>query len=271
MFAFLGDRRVERAALLASLLLLAITLLMIKPIYDQVGDITVSWVYDVSIVVVAFLGAVLAMMLAQALERGEVLRTMWLMLGMGLILWGGGEAIWAVYDLLLEEPESVTLADFLWVIGYIPLFIALYLRFRTLRASPERGRIIAVVLIAALLIALAAIYVFQPILADEELSSLERIVYILYPVGDLIIGILALLVVFTLSGGALSRPWALIASGFLIVAVADLLYSYAEWQGTYQPEGTTNLISGLTDVPYYASYLLIVLGLYMQARLQDVA
>ena len=34
-----------------------------------------------------------------------------------------------------------SIADIVWVLGYVPLFTALYLRYRTLRSTPEPSRL----------------------------------------------------------------------------------------------------------------------------------
>ncbi len=256
---------------IASLALAAVILILyLKPVYEGLGDAVVRPIYDLSIIAIALAGSVLAFMLARSLEPGEVLRTMWQTLGLGLLLWGSGEAIWAGYDLFLGEVPFPSVADIVWLIGYIPFFVSLYLRYSTLRAAPEASRVLIIVVLSAILIGVGGYFVLLPIIQDPGENLLAKIISVLYPVGDILLALIALLVVLTLSGGALSRPWALIAAGFLVVAVADLLFYYADWNELYQPEGTINLITGLADVPYYASYILIALGLYMQGRLQRV-
>jgi hypothetical protein len=267
---FFADQRTRWVALAALALVALITVLYLPPVFDAVGAEVVYPIYDVSIIVVALAAAVMAIMVARSLEPGEVLRTMWQALGVGLLLWGSGEAIWAGYDLFSEEIPFPSAADVLWLVGYIPFFVALFLRYRTLRATPEPARVLTIVVLSAILIGVAGYYVIWPIIQDTETELLPKIIYVLYPLGDVIVAIVALLVVLTLSGGELSRPWAMLAAGFIIVSVADLLFNYADWQEIYRAGESMDLLTALVDIPYYASYLFMLVGLYMQGRLQKV-
>src|SRR6185436_337238 len=101
MFA-LQDRRSRPAALVALGIIAAITLLNVRPIFDAVGGLTVLWIYDISIIVLAGFSAVLSLLLARSYRPGEVLRRIWLFLGIGLLLWTIGEAMWAYTELILK-------------------------------------------------------------------------------------------------------------------------------------------------------------------------
>jgi hypothetical protein len=266
----LENWRLRFVALIGIALSLIVAILYIAPVRTALGGSTLLWFYDLSIIILAWLGAALSLMLARRFERGEVLRTIWLMLGVALLLWGLGEAIWAYYELVLQTDPYPSPADVVWVIGYIPLFAALALRFQSLQATPDRGQVIAIVVIAVAVAGILGVFVFAPILGDPEVTLVEKVVGVLYPVGDLIVGIGALLIMLVLIGGTLSRPWLFIALGFIVVSAADLLYTYADWQGLYLSGSDKNLLSALSDVPYYISYIIIDFGLILQARLQKI-
>jgi hypothetical protein len=59
-----------------------------------------------------------------------------------------------------------------------------------------------------------------------------------------------------------------LAFGFLVTSVADLLFSYTTWNETYLTGmGVgTNLDTALADVLYYAGYVIITFAMVMQFR-----
>jgi hypothetical protein len=99
---------------------------------------------------------------------------------------------------------------------------------------------------------------------------LERVIYTAYPIADFALTMLALFVLLVLLGGQLSHPWTFVAAGFLLLGIADLIYAAASWQGLYDTGAGANLISALSDLPYYFSYVITTYGIYVQARLQKV-
>jgi hypothetical protein len=179
--------------------------------------------------------------------------------------------MWAFYELVLEqELPYPSAADVVWVIGYIPLILGLWLRYRTLRRTPPTGQLLTVLAVSAVLAALAVVFVIGPIVTYPEYEPIEKFLDALYPIGDLIVGIGALFSVLALSGGVLSRSWVFVAAGFLLIACSDLLFSYTTWNEIYVYDAP-DLLSAIVDVSYFASYVLIALGVYIQARIQRVA
>jgi hypothetical protein len=243
----------------------------IGPAREAAGPTATTWFLDLSNVLLALIATVLMALLWRSFESGETLRVVWGLLALGMLLWTVGEALWAYYELVLEEDPYPSLADAAWVLGYIPLGIGLFLRFRSLRTVPNRIELLEIGSAFGLLVIVSVIFVIEPIVTADY-DPIELFVGALYPIGDLVIAFVALLSVFVLSGGEFSRPWLIIAVGFLTVSVADQLFSYADWKGTYLSgaDSGTNLITALVDIPYFASYVIIGLGAALQARLSRV-
>ena len=269
MFA-LQDRRSRPAALVALGIIAVITLLHIRPINDAVGGLTVLWIYDLSIIVMAGFSAVLSLLLARSYRSGEVLRRIWFFLGIGLLLWTIGEAMWAYFELIVQIDPYPSPADYVWLIGYIPLFVALYLRFRSLGTTPDRAGLLRLIVAFALLLGVVSYFVLLPMVQEPENEPFAQFIGVMYPLGDLAVALGAMLIFLVLTGGALSRPWMMIAAGFIIVSVADLFYTYADWQELLLSGGETNFITSLANVLYYTSYVVIAFGVYLQARLQKI-
>jgi hypothetical protein len=265
---------VRWATIVSLVAVVVILLLYINPLYRLVGPLATAIVYDGLLLAIVGAGAVLAGLLWRSFDRGEVHRTIWASLGLGLLLWGVAEGVSAVYEVILGKTlPVVSVADIAWLIGFLPLLVALFTRYNSLGARPGPLELAAVIGAFVLLIVLAAVFVIGPILAYPDYERLiERLLDAAYPLCDLVVAHAALLNVLVLRGGALARPWGVIAAGFLVVSLADLLYAYATWYELYTGlDPQVNLITALVDVPYFVSYVLITLGLYMQARLWQVA
>jgi len=273
--AYSENRRQRWIVVMALVITGFMALLHVNAIYYAVGALAVDWIYDITVVLFALAATILALLIWRSARKGMVLKVIWGSLALGLLLWTIGEVIWAFDELIRgEELPYPSVADVVYVAGYIPLIVALYLRYHSLRAAPSRRWLLVTLGAFAILAALAVGFTIGPIVTYPEYDRpVEQFLDALYPLGDLLVALGALLVVLVLSGGALSLPWAVIAAGFVVQSIADLLFSYATWNEIYLSgtEAGINLVTALTDVPYYASYLIIAVGVYMQARMQRVA
>lgn len=258
--------------ILAGVLMVFVVLLHLPAVRTLIGgDVPATWIYDIGNVVLAWGGAGISFMLAGSFSKGEVLRRIWLLLGIGLLLWGGGEFTFALYELVLLQDPYPSAADVMYILGFIPLLAGMYLRLQSLQTTPERYYLITAIVIFLILVGIAWVLVFQPIISDTEITPLERTVGILYPVGDLFIALGVITIVLVLTGGQLSRSWLVIAAGFLINAFADLFYTYADWQGLMSAaDEPMNTVAAIANISYFISYVVIDLGLVLQAKLQKI-
>lgn len=243
------------------------------PIYRLVGADAVLWVNNLTNVAAAMLSVWLAWRLWRSFRRGEILGTIWGSLAIGLALWTVAELVWDFYQFVLgAQAPSVSPADLAWVLGYIALISGLVLRLVSLRMRLRKAWQFVVLALFAILTIPVFIYFILPILNDTNGGlSLAKLVDLIYPLGDLVLAFMALLLVLVLEGGVLSRPWTAIALGCFCVGASDLLYAYAVWRGIYQagPAAGPDLLSAVIDTSYTFAYVLVALGLYLQARMQD--
>ncbi len=267
-----SPRRISRASLATAAALLAALALLTPAARRSLDPKAVLWIYDLAVVAASLLGVVLSAALWRSFEAGEVSRTIWRSLTLGLALWTMGEAIWAVDQLLLNDRlGDPSPADAVWLLGYVPLSAGLFLRYRTYRIKPRTIWHALLFTAIALMLALITLTLILPeVRSPAENHWLEHAVNTLYPMGDLLLAYLALLIVSGLAGGSLSSPWRLLAAGYLCVTLSDLLFAYAVRLGLYQtaPTPAPNLPSLAADWLYLASYLAIALGTYQHARLQ---
>jgi hypothetical protein len=270
MYVLREDRRINIAAI-ASISVIAVIILFYT-FYGWLGAKAMSWLIDLSSVLFSVTCAVLSGILWHHFRKGEVLKRIWGSLWIGLMLWAAAEIVYAVYELfILKETPYPSMADILFVPGFIPMFLALYYRYSSLRITPS-PRVMLVTGAAFLSLAgLSLVFVLGPIISSPGSGSqIEQVLNIVYPVGDLLVVLGALLSMLALVGGELSLPWGLIALACLILGVSDSLYSFANWTGSYMPDNTINPITAITDISYVAGYVTMAFGLYVQARLQRI-
>ncbi|MGI8593128.1 MAG: hypothetical protein ACR2ML_01955, partial [Solirubrobacteraceae bacterium] len=172
--------------------------------------------------IVAFLGAALLCGL-RALRRAE--RGTWLMFAMGLLLWGLGDAYYALVLWDLEEIPIPSPAD----IGYLGLYPPMYAGLALLLRSRVRGAHATFWvdgLIGALAVgALAAAFVFHAVLQSTGGSPAAIATNLAYPLADLLLG--ALVVgVLSVTGWRLNSAWAWLATGLAVFVITDSLYLY---------------------------------------------
>jgi hypothetical protein len=195
----------------------------------------------------------------------------WGNMALGLILWAAGEFIWSSDQIWggnsLPYPS---MADILWILGYVPFILALGIRLRTLRIKPDKWWQFVVFAVYGLVFVIVLFFVIKPIYNDTSSATMfEKIVNLIYPIGDLIVAFLATTLVMVLIDGILFSSWGMIALGFLFVSVSDLLYAWSVWQGTYQvsPVQGFDVPSFIINILYVASYVLIAVGVNKQARM----
>jgi hypothetical protein len=265
---------IQPGMFLAAFIIVLIGALHIGPVYRFIGGRVVLWIYDLTNVVTALVGTWLASLLWRSFRRGETLSLISGCLTIGLAMDTAGEVIWSSDQLLfgnnLPYPSA---ADVLWIGAYLPVILALGVRLYTFQmrfTRPSQHIILGAFFLGVIL---ALVYVILPILRDTEAGSpLEKLINVLYPVGDLAVAFFALSLILVLSGGLLFGPWGWIALGCFSFAISDLLYASAVWQGLYQVESVSGLdfMSYSSNLLYTAAYVLVALGLYQMGRLENV-
>ncbi|MGD2250506.1 MAG: hypothetical protein PVF58_19080 [Candidatus Methanofastidiosia archaeon] len=165
-------------------------------------------------------------------ERGKE-GMVWLLLFIGLLLWLGGETLWFYLETVTQEVPYPSAADVSWLVAYPVLFAAFYREYTRLDVdvgTKKKGGILGVILLVLLIMTWALLY---PIAVSDEVTIIEKVLDLAYPVGDLALLYTALLVTSVYVGGRLGNAWLLICIGFIIYAAADLSFSYMYWEEIY--------------------------------------
>jgi two-component system, cell cycle response regulator len=190
------------------------------------GDgIIASWVYTA----VMWVGSAMCL-LAAATRRRE--RGAWTLIGLGLLLWAGGDLMWTLWLNKLENPPYPSVADGLYLGSYIAIYAGLLLLLRArLRPIPPAqwldgavGGLAAAAIIAAL--------VFPKLAGITEGDTIDVAFNLAYPVCDVLL-LTLIVMAFGLNRWRLDRSWLLLGLGQLANVVADSAFSYQSAVGTY--------------------------------------
>jgi signal transduction histidine kinase len=175
----------------------------------------------------------------------------WRLLGSAALAWGLGQVVWTVLELRSGEPPMPSLAD----VGYLtalPLLIAGVLAFPTapMRATARLRTLLDGLLIAASLLFLGwATVLGDAFRSNATPTTLERAVCLAYPLGDIVAGTIAL-VLLSRSRGRGVVHLSMIAAGVFALLVADLGFAYKHLTGSY---GT----GAMVDAGWVAGWLLL--------------
>jgi two-component system, cell cycle response regulator len=210
-----------------------------------------DWVYNG-----VTLGSALACLLRAYAVREE--RLPWLVMGIGLLAWTGGDLYWTFVLADDPAPPYPSLGDALYLAFYPASYATLVLLARS-RMTGFRGSLWLDGAIAALAIgAFAAALAFPPILDAASGNAAEVATNLAYPVGDLVLlGLVVIL--WGVSGWRPDRLWLLLGVGLALTALSDVIYLVRTANGTYT-EGT------IVDVAWPAAALLVALAAWQPPR-----
>jgi hypothetical protein len=194
-------------------------------------------------------------------QPGEPPRQIWLYFSIALWLWTLGEVVWAGYDLILGEVPDTMFGDAFYFIGYIFFTLALASQFRLVLFTPSRK----VFWVAAATWLAMILVTCLVMLASKSPDLTGEFLAYFYPVGDLAIGVAALVLVYTFRRGALARPWL----SLLAFVVSDSLYLWATTQDIYAWQGGggsvfQEWITLGVETIYIVAYMIMFWGVFQQ-------
>lgn len=214
--------------------------------------------------------SIMAVVLWYKVGKKSKNKLVWLGFTIGWTLWAVAESWWAIAQNFSQELPYPSGADIFWLIGYIPMYIALWERNRTIPFNANRLQRLLIAFSIILSICVTTVYVLMPILADSDANTvIENILNVAYPAADLVLLVLVLRIFFNYQQGSYGRVWFWISIGFVFESISDLVYSYASTVNLYYPNGTANFISTVAvDFPYNLSYLFILIGFIVMHAMQ---
>jgi len=196
---------------------------------------------------------------------GSRLSKIWLCFTVGMMLWFLGELGWAIYTMVLNiEIPYPSIADVFWLIGYVPLFIALLLYIDLIQPAISGKMFFMAAAFVAVASAVSFTLLMLPVLAGaSEQDMITLGISLAYPGLDLILfleAVLGLLVfTFTMLKGRVGRAWFFINFAILSNVVADGAFSYTTMDGTYYNGHPLELL-------FHFGYLLFALAFYVHSK-----
>lgn len=210
-----------------------------------------SIIYEITLIV----PLIFLMYAYTGIERQWKGRLAWLMVFLAMLAYVIGDTIWTIYDtgFMVEVPYP-GIPDIFYVIFY-PLMILAMLRFMKVADVKLSGtEIVLVSVIAALLAAETVGRVILPNVMDAASPWAVRLFDSLYPVGDVVIFLMGLVILVMFWGGKVTTTYVLFLTGVLVLTATDVLYSFVS-----EDFGFTNPL----DLGWAISYFLIGLaGVY---------
>jgi two-component system cell cycle response regulator len=161
-------------------------------------------------------------------------RRAWAAIGLGVLLWAGGDLTWTVWLNNLDNPPYPSVADGLYLLSYIAVYIGIVLLLRQ-RVHPMRPALWLDGAIGGLAAAaIAAALVFPVLDGLTNGDSIDIAFNLAYPVADTLL-LTLIVVAMGMNRWRLDASWVLLGLGQLANVVADSIFSYQEAVGTYVP------------------------------------
>ena len=226
-----------------SLSVLAITLLVVLGVGGEQASIAVN---DLTALASASVAAVLCF---GAARRGGHDGRGWMLLGISSALWAFGEGVWSFFELVLSnEVPFPSVADVAYLAAVLPAMAGL-LAFTRGFESTQRLR----TLIDATMVAFGMLQVCWALVLGPAWHGggplLEQVVNIAYPVTDLMLLTVAL-IVFGWGRAQHRAALTAVAASFVVMAGSDVAFTWTINHGTYS---STNPIS----VGWVVAYLVL--------------
>src|ERR687894_490798 len=179
------------------------------------------------------------------------------LLGLGILSWVLGQAIFTYYEWVLDQPPPLpSIAD----VGYLSVYPFLLLGILLLPARPIPVASRTRIALDGLMIMTAAVtfswyFILGPVMQQGSETILAKAVSSAYPLADIVL--IACLVILALRPGehTLRLAIRLLALGLVLVVVADSNFAYLSLHDAY----ATGM---LLDVGWSLGYMLVALGAF---------
>ena len=234
-----------------------VLLLVIYALYGLFPD-AVALFTDYATPVVSGIAALLAVLatVRYGIVSGARFGKAWLLFALGMGAWFVAELVWAIYVLILDVPIPYpSVADSFYLAGYAFFVPGILIYVYIFSAAFTRQRLAITSAVIAVATLLTAWLLFVPVLGSTE-DVLTKALDILYPILDVLLLGGAALGLAVFAGGRLGRAWLVLMTAILLDALADIVFEYMSWQGTY-------FSGSLSDFLYLWSYALFALAFYV--------
>ena len=176
----------------------------------------------------------------------------WILLAVFAICWFTAEMIWDVNELILDIDPYPSEADFFWLLGYPFYFGFLIFYLKPFRKAISR-KMIAAASVFAIALIIPAFYVSYD--SDLELTDLDNVIALSYPLLEAIVLVPALIGVTLFLTGKINFLWALICIGILCDIIADIGFLFTTLEDVYYSGHPIEIL-------YHWGYIMFAYGIY---------
>ncbi len=140
---FLHNRRFVVIAALMLALIIGILIAEILAAGQPGMDIIIS---DAAPVTCSFIASGFFIWTWASISKKEVYKKVWGWATLGILLWTLAEIVWGYYEVILGIAIPYpSIADLFWLGGYVPLYLALSIAYRTYQTKSSRQQRLAII------------------------------------------------------------------------------------------------------------------------------
>ena len=184
-------------------------------------------------------GAISALLAARHRALSRRIRRAWMFVGLAMAADGVGNIMWLVYENVLGLSPETSWADAAYIL-YYPLMLLGLLTFPVARRT--RAELAKFSLDAGTVMLAGGIVIwhiiFAPALRAEHAGTLEALLSIAYPVGDLALLYGSVAVILRMSSSLSRGPVGMLAVAGVLFFVGDVVYGYQVLQDNSYESGT---------------------------------
>jgi len=196
-------------------------------------------------------------------------RPLWIWFLIGWGCWGIGETLHMIQYWITGDVPYPGLPDIFYTLGYIGLIVGLITRLRETNRHLQPRQWWMLLTTFLILLGLTYSFALLPVIQNLGENSLQSALDLFYPFGDLALIIVGMRLLIDYNTRQSRTGWRLIIIGFILMYIADLMYTYTTSIGLYYPDGKVNLITTLGyTFPNDFAYAFWMMGIYgLQVRL----
>lgn len=202
---------------------------------------------------ISFLAALAVLASAwQFRNQSRMYLVLWLLVGVGQLMTAFGDLTWLVLDHLLGISPYPSIADIFYLTSYPLIAAGLF----SLPAAPNQRRVLVMTLIDGAIVIFSAMIAYWNFLLAPLISSVGEqgpqslVLSLAYPVGDLMLLAVIVILLYRLPQLHHSTPLWLLAGGLLVTIWVDTVFAY-------QTLAEAAIPAGLLDLGWPIGYVLI--------------
>ena len=228
------------------------------------GDDFVIGLTDFYPIILASLTTLFAYLLWRKFPHGSAARTVWIYFVIGWGSWTLGELVYFLLASSAGEVPYPSIADGLYFFGYFWLARGLFSRLLWTKEDKTTKKRDYIGIAYFIFILIPFLLIILPIIENTDSSNLlTTFTDIAYAAFDITLLLRVIRLLVNYSTRSRTEGWGTLLIGFILMTIADLMYSYTLSYGLYYPEGKVNFITSVGfAIPYVMAYLLWMLGIY---------